>query len=69
MYPILSPYVSTLDSILSPHISMFDLISSWFDLTLTTFPTPITPVSVLLAANLVSLKGVIPKPILTFKRI
>ena len=41
LYPVLSPYVSTLDSILSTLVYMLDSIYSWFDLTLTTFPTGI----------------------------
>ena len=39
LYPVLSPSVSTPDSIFSPPVSMLDSISSRFDLTLTTFPT------------------------------
>ena len=37
LYPVLYPYVSILESIISPPVSMLDLISSWFDLTLTKF--------------------------------
>ena len=39
LYPFLSRSVSTLDSIISPPAYMLDSISSWFDLTLTTFTT------------------------------
>ena len=39
LYPVLSCSINTLDSTLSPPISMFDLIYYWFDLTLTKFPT------------------------------
>ena len=39
LYPVLYPYVSTLYLIISPPVSMLDSVSSWFDLTLTTFPT------------------------------
>ena len=39
LYPLLPPSVSTLDSIISPPVSMLEFISSWFDLTLTTFLT------------------------------
>ena len=38
LYRVLSPCVSTMDSVLSPPVSMLESISSWFDLTLTTFP-------------------------------
>ena len=39
LYLVLSLSFSTLDSIISPPVSMLDSISSWFDLTLTAFPT------------------------------
>ena len=39
LYPFLSPYLYTLDSILSRPISMLESISSWFELTLTKFTT------------------------------
>ena len=39
LYPVLYPSVSTLYSIPSPPVFMLDSISSWFDPTLTTFPT------------------------------
>ena len=39
LYPVLSPPVSNIDSIISPCVSMMDLVSSLFDPTLTKFPT------------------------------
>ena len=39
LYPVLYPSVSTLYSIPSPPVFMLDSISSWFDPTLTKFPT------------------------------
>ena len=42
LYPVLSPSVSNMDSIISPPVSMLESISSWFDLTLSTFPTIVT---------------------------
>ena len=39
LYPIISPYVSNLYLILSHPFSMLESMSSWFDTTLTAFPT------------------------------
>ena len=39
LYTVLSPSVSTLDSIPSHHVFILDSISYWFELTLTTFLT------------------------------
>ena len=39
MYPVLYTSISTLFLIPSPTVSILDTISSWFDLTLTKFPT------------------------------
>ena len=69
LYPIMSPYVSTLDLILYPPVSMLDSISSWFCLTLTTFPTiffslflqrPLRPLSTLVSPRERALCDVTP---------
>ena len=45
LYPVLYTSFSNLDSIISPHVSMLESISSWFDPNFTTFPTHSTSTS------------------------